>query len=212
LLEAVGGGDIGLARGEHVGVEERFPHADEGVGEGVRLDDRDQAELGDVAAQEAFDEGDHPGLHLAARIGEHAHGQGRLVVEQAAQAHVLGDDRVDVPGGAGCMQLAFGPFGLPACRGHLQHALGEQPHGLAEQCLTAADAAEQGHARDAELIGQALHVQAPALVDPPGGERHRARAGPAGLRTRYRDGPAWPGQVARALDHTANDSPERDQK
>jgi hypothetical protein len=42
-LEAIGGFDIGLARGEHVRVQERFPQLDERVGERIRLDERDQA-------------------------------------------------------------------------------------------------------------------------------------------------------------------------
>src|SRR6266536_1251592 len=85
-----------------------------------------------------------------------------------------------VPGG---VQLAFGPFGLPALDGDFQHALGEPPRGLADQLLPAADTPEQGQPGHAELIGQALHVQPPALVDPPGGGRHDAggQLGLAGL-------------------------------
>src|SRR4029077_5397688 len=76
--------------------------------------------------------------------------------------------------GAGGVQLAFGTFGLPALDGDLQHALGEPPQGLADQLLPAADAAEQGYPGHAQFVGQALHVQPSALVDPPGGGRDDA--------------------------------------
>jgi hypothetical protein len=145
LLQPVGRGDVGLARGEHVRVEERLPQPDERVRERARLDDRDQPELGHVAAQQLLVEGDDPALHPAARVGEHAHGQGGLVVQQPAQSLRSGDHRVDVPDGAGGVQLAFGPFGLPARDGDVQHALGEPPQGPAEQFLPAADAPEQRH-------------------------------------------------------------------
>jgi len=108
---------VGLARGEHVRVEERLAQPDQGVRQCARFDEGDQAELLDVAAQEFLDEGHDPGLHPTARVGEHADGQRRLIVEQPAQARGLGDERVDVTAGARRVQFAFRPYRLPAPAG-----------------------------------------------------------------------------------------------
>src|SRR5689334_2244695 len=187
LLEAVGGLHVGLARGDHVRVEEGLAQPDQRVRQGARLDDRDQAELFHVLAQQYLVEGYDAALHLAARVGEDAHGQGGFVVEEPAQAGRAGHHRVDVADGPGGMQLALGTFGLPALDGDLQHALGQPPQRLADQLLAAADAPEQGHPGHAELVRQPLHVHAPALVDPPGRGGHDAGGavrGPGGARLR----------------------------
>jgi hypothetical protein len=78
-----------------------------------------------------------------------------------------------VPAGAGRVQLARRPLVLPPGRRQRQGALRQQPHRLAQQLLAAASAPEQRHAGNAQLIGEVLHVQPPALVDPPGSERDR---------------------------------------
>src|SRR5580700_7762899 len=208
MLEEAGGFDVGLARGQDVRVQERLPQPDKRVGQGARVDEGDQAELLDVAVQEVLDEGHDPGLHPAARVGQHPQGQRRLVVEQPSQARGLGHDRVDVAAGTRGVQLAGRAFGLPARRGGLQGALGQQPQRLAEQFLAAADPAEQRHPRHAQLIGQALHVQAPALIDPPGRYGHDAFPGGPGplAAPGPHDAPRLGRCLQHAVEHTVNDN------
>jgi len=208
VLEEDGRLDVGLARGEHVRVQERLPQPDQRVGQGARVDEDDQAELLDVAVQEFLDEGHHHGLHPAARVGQHAQGQGRLVVKQPAQAGGLRDDHIDVAAGARSVQLAGRAFGLPARDGRLQGPLGQQPQRPAEQFLAAADPAEQRHPRYAKLVGQALHVQPPALKDPPGRDRHdagRAVPGPLSAPGPH-DGPRLGRCVKHPVEHTVHDN------
>ncbi|HEY6309288.1 MAG TPA: hypothetical protein VIY52_00560, partial [Streptosporangiaceae bacterium] len=207
MLEEAGGFDVGLARGQDVGVQERLPQPDQRVGQGPRVDEGDQAELLDVAVQEVLDEGHDPGLHPAARVGQHPQGQGRLVVEQPSQARGLGYDRVDVAPGARGVQLAGRAFGLPARGGGLHGALGQQPQRLTEQFLAAADPAEQRHPRHAQLIGQALHVETPTLIHPPGRDGHDAFPGGPGplAAPGPHDAPPF-GRLKRPVEHTVNDN------
>jgi len=116
----------------------------------------------------------HTGLHPAARVGQDAEGQGRFVVEQPAQRRSLRHQDVDVATGAGRAQLTRAAFALPASSGRVQQLLGQQPQRLAEQGLASAGLAVQGDPRQAQLVGQALHVESAARAHPAG----RARDGP----------------------------------
>ena len=97
-----------------------------------------------------------------------AYGQSKLanlLFTYELQRRLSGTDTIAVaahPGGSdselsrylpGALQLAFGPFGLPARDGEFQHALGEPPQRLADQFLPAADAPEQGHPGHAQFVG-----------------------------------------------------------